>query len=106
MAERFSISYSNVGYVLRAQGRPGEALKAYRDSLTISERLAKQGPENDDWQREFSMSYSKVGKVLRAQGQLGEALKVLRDSLSLFQRLAKKDPENAGWQRDVSIATP
>ena len=34
-----SVSYDRVGNVLAAQGKLEEALKAYRDSLAIMERL-------------------------------------------------------------------
>ena len=86
-----------------AQGNLPEALKAYRDSLAIAERLAKADPGNAGWQRDLSVSYNKVGDVLVAQGNLPEALKSYRDSLAIADRLAKADPGNAGWQRDLSV---
>ncbi len=81
-----------------------EALKAYRDSLAIAERLAKADPGNAGWQRDLSVSYDKVGDVLVAQGTLPEALKAYRDSLAIRERLAKADPGNAGWQVDVAFS--
>ncbi len=90
--------------MLVAQGNLPEALKAYRDSLAIGERLAKADPGNAGWQRDLSVSYDKVGDVLVAQGNLPEALKAYRDSLAIRERLAKADPGNAGWQRDLSVS--
>ena len=66
-----------------AQGNLAEALKAYRDSLAIAERLAKADPGNAGWQRDLSVSYEKVGDVLMDQGNLPEALKAYRDSLAI-----------------------
>ena len=86
-----------------AQGDLPEALKAYRDSRAIIERLAKADPGNAAWQRDLSVSYNKVGDVLKAQGNLAEALKAYRDGLAIGERLAKADPGNAGWQRDLSV---
>ena len=90
--------------MLVAQGNLPEALKSYRDSLAISDRLAKSDPGNAGWQRDLSVSYDKVGDVLVAQGNLPEALKSYRDGLAIADRLAKSDPGNAGWQRDLSVS--
>ena len=38
------------------QGNLPEALKAYRDSLAIAERLAQADPGNAGWQRDLSVS--------------------------------------------------
>ena len=90
--------------MLKAQGNLPEALKAYRDSLAIAERLAKADPGNAGWQRDLSVSYNKVGDVLKDQGNLPEALNAYRDSLAIAERLAKADPGNAQWQVDVAFA--
>ncbi len=87
-----------------AQGDLAGALKSYRDSLAIGDRLAKSDPGNADWQRDLSVSYNKVGDVQVAQGDLAGALKSYRDSLAIADRLAKSDPGNAGWQRDLSVS--
>ena len=97
------MSYIHVGDVLAAQGdRPG-ALKSFRDSHAIFDRLAKADPGNANWQRDLAVSYSKVGDVLVEQGNLPEALQSYRDSLAIVERSAKADPGNAGWQRDLSV---
>ncbi len=90
--------------MLVAQGNLPEALKSYRDSLAIRDRLARADPGNAGWQRDLSVSYDNVGNVLVAQGNLPEALKSYRDSLGIRDRLARADPGNAGWQRDLSIS--
>ena len=98
------MSFNKVGDVLVAQGNLPEALKSYRDSLAIADRLAKSDPGNAGWQRDLSVSFEKVGDVLVAQGNLPDALKSYRDSLAIADRLAKSDPGNAGWQRDLSVS--
>ena len=101
-------SYVNVGDFLMAQGNLAQALKWYREGLTVelagADRLAKADPENAVWQHNVSLSYSRVGDVLMAQGNLAEALKSYQDGLTVADRLAKSNPENASWQRDVSIS--
>jgi len=93
-----------VGHVLVAQGDAAGALKAYRDSLAIAQRLAAADPTNAAWQRDLSVSHEKVGDVLVAQGDAAGALKAYRDSLAIRQRLAAADPTNAAWQRDMWVS--
>ena len=87
-----------------AQGDLAGALKSYRDSVAIGERLAKSDPGNAGWQRELSASYENVGNVQAAQGNLGGALASYRDKLAIMERLTKSDPSNAGWQQDLAVS--
>jgi len=75
--------------VLRAQGNLADALKAYRDSLAVRERLANTDPGNADWQRDLASSYNSIGSVLQAQGNLADALKAYRDGLTIRERWQK-----------------
>jgi tetratricopeptide (TPR) repeat protein len=93
-----------VGTVLKAQGSLTAALKSYRDSFAIRERLAKVDPNNASWQGDLSFSYNKIGDVLVAQGNLTEALKSFRSGLAIAERLARADPNNARWQRNLYIS--
>ena len=93
-----------IGDVQVAQGDLAGALKSYRDSLAIVDRLAQSDPGNAGWQRDLSVSYEKIGDVQVAQGDLAGALKSYRDSLAITDRLAQSDPGNAGWQRDLSVS--
>jgi tetratricopeptide (TPR) repeat protein len=90
--------------VLVQQGKLEEAVKTYRDSLAIQERLAAAHRGHAEWQRDLSISYNKVGDILLQQGQLKEALKSYRDSLAIRERLATADPSNLQWQSDLQIA--
>ena len=49
------MSYEKVGDVQVAQGDLAGALKSYRDSLAIIERLAQSDPGNSRWQRDLSV---------------------------------------------------
>ena len=93
-----------LGEIRQKRGALPDALKSYRDSLAIAERLAKEDPGNAEWQRDLSVSYEKVGNVQVAQGALPDALKSFRESLAIAERLAKADPGNAEWQRDLSVS--
>jgi tetratricopeptide (TPR) repeat protein len=99
-----AVGLTGLGDVLVAQGKLDEALKSYRDSLAIRERLAASDRSNTGWQRDLSLSYIRVGDVLVAQGKLDEALKSYRDSLAIAERLAASDRSNTGWQRDLAVS--
>ena len=58
-------------------GRFAGALKSFRDSLAIRERLVQSDPGNATWQRELSVPYIKVGDVQVAQGDLAGAFESL-----------------------------
>jgi tetratricopeptide (TPR) repeat protein len=97
-----AVGLAGLGDVLMAQGQLDDALKTYRDSLAIRERLAASDRGNTAWQRDLSLSYDKVGDVLVSQGKLDEALKSDQDSLAIRERLAASDRGNTAWQRDLS----
>jgi tetratricopeptide (TPR) repeat protein len=101
---RIANAHDLMGNVLSDQGDLFGALKNYRDSLALREKLANQDPANAGWQRDLSVSYEKVGDVLSDQGELSDALKSYRDSLAIREKLVNRDPANAGWQRDLSIS--
>jgi tetratricopeptide (TPR) repeat protein len=101
---KFSPMYAgDVAADALAQGNLPEALKSYRDSLAIRERLANVDPGNAGWQHDLSVSYERVGDVLKAQGNLPEALQSFRDEFAIQDRLVKSDPGNADWQRALSV---
>ena len=102
--ESLAAAFHEVGKVLVAQGNLTEALKSYRESLAIMERLVKADPNNAGWQRDLTVAYNSVGDVLKAQGNLTQALKSFNDALAIMERLAQADPNNAGWQSDLSIS--
>ena len=54
---------SEVGEALKAQGDLSGALKSYRDSLGIREKLIKQDPDNAVWQRELAWIYWRTGSA-------------------------------------------
>ena len=99
-----SVALDEQGDILHDQGRLAEALRVFRDSLEIRERLAKKYPDNDFLQSDLSRSYSRVGHILHHQGQLAEALKYHRAALEIDQRLAKKYPDEADLQSHLSYS--
>jgi tetratricopeptide (TPR) repeat protein len=91
------------GDVLVGQGNFEEAMKLYRDSLAIRERLMKADPANIARQRGLWVAHDRIGVLLRKQANLGEALKSCRDGLAIAERLVKTDPGNEA-QRDLLVS--
>ena len=92
------------GDVLSAQGDLAGALAAYRESLSVIQRLAKSDPSNVDWQRDTGVSQERIGDVLSAQGDLAGSLAAYRKSLLVRRRLIESDPSNEAWKRDLSAS--
>jgi hypothetical protein len=98
-----AVALGKQGDVSTGRGDLSGALKSYRDSLTITEKLANRDPSNALWQRDLSVSVEKVGDALNAQGDLAGALKSYRDSLAIREKLPNQDLNDADRQRDLSL---
>ena len=72
-----SVSYDKVGNVLVAQGKLDEALKAYRDSLAIVERLAAADPQ------QHAVAARSVGVVRQGRRRAGGAGQARRGAQGL-----------------------
>ena len=97
-----SAALVNVGKLALDKGDLAGALKAYRESLAIAERLAAQDPTDARWQHELAAIHSQVGGVLRERGDAAGALREYRASMAIAARLAALHPTNVDWQRDLS----
>jgi hypothetical protein len=95
------VSFDNVADVLVAQGNLPEALKSYRDSLTIRDRLATSDPGNARWQHDLSVSYGKVATVEARQGAHADALIALEKGREIAVRLSRQSPDNAALKKDL-----
>jgi tetratricopeptide (TPR) repeat protein len=103
MRER-SVALDQQGRAQSVQGDLPRALKSYRDSLAIREKLVKQDPANAHWQQSLSRIYRKLGNVQRDQGDLRGALKSFSDGLAIIDQLTKRDRTNADWQHDLAVS--
>jgi hypothetical protein len=88
--------------VLAAQGNLPEALKSFRDSLAIADRLAKADPGNAGWQRDVAVSHAKLADIYRRQGETALAKDALGMGKAIMQRMTKLSPDNAEWKRDLA----
>jgi tetratricopeptide (TPR) repeat protein len=97
------VSQQKIGDLLVDQGNLPAALKYFRASQAIFDRMAKTDPNNvGRWQSDFALSQQKIGDVLVAQGYLMEGIDHYSSARNIWFRLAKIEPANATLQRDLS----
>jgi hypothetical protein len=85
-----------------AQGKLDEALKAYRDSLAIAERLAAADRSNSEWQRDLAISHSKLASVYERQRRIADALQELTQGRDIMAALVAIAPGNTQWKNDLA----
>src|SRR5262249_61852393 len=94
----------SIGTLLRLNGKPEEALTAWRRALAIQQQLADANPAVAEFQHARARSHFNIGIVLRDTGKLGETLKEHQKALAIQQKLADANPAVAGSQRDPAIS--
>ena len=81
-----SISYINIGNVLKDQGQLAEALSAFRKCLAIRQRLAAADRSNAQWQRDLQYSVGRMGSISWSfilAGEFTPALETAEQSILL-----------------------
>ena len=64
-----SVAYAEVGDVLVTQGKLSDALRVYRESLAIIERLAIADPGNAGFQFDLAIRHERIGRCPAATGR-------------------------------------
>jgi len=77
-----------------AQGNLTEALKSYRDSLAIMERLARTDPSNAGWQRGLTAVNERLGIVYKGRGETDEAKAAFQRALAIYDNLTARFPDD------------
>ena len=87
--------------VLGDSGRWQERAAAAQRLLSA---LAKENPDEIDYQQGLAAADEVLGNVRMAQGNLAEALQSYNASLAIIDHLAKTDLDNVTvWQRDLAV---
>ena len=71
-------------------GRPAEAMKSFRQSLVVYERLVRDHPTVAEYQANQSGAQHSIGWLLTGLGRPAEALPWLQRALPAKERLARK----------------
>ena len=97
------MSYDKVGDVQMAQGNLPEALKSYRDSLAIRERLAKSDPQQHGLATRSRRELFKARRTyIVVSNDRGDVLAALRQGQAIMDRLTKLWPDNADWKNELA----
>jgi hypothetical protein len=88
--------------VLVAQGNLPEALKSFRDSLAIADRLAKADPGNAGWQHDLAISYGRVATTEAQTGARDQALSAFRRGRDIIAMLRAASPDNPTLPNDLA----
>ena len=104
-----AVSYETFGRLLRAEGRPADALPYYLRARAAYEDLAKSDPANVDAQLTLAIIQRHIAHALGGPegthlGRRAEARVALDEALSRFRALAADDPENEYLSRTLAEA--
>jgi tetratricopeptide (TPR) repeat protein len=97
-----SASLDRVGDVLAANGKPDDALAAYRRALGIAEALVARDPARVEWQRDLAVTCHKIGQLEAQCGREAEAREALERGRTVIARLAHIARFQAQWRADLS----
>jgi serine/threonine-protein kinase len=88
------VALRNIAVGERQLGHSDEAIQAFRESLAVSQRLARENPAIPSLRRELVQDYRSIGDVLREQGRMAEAVKTYRQSRELAEALPKETADD------------
>ncbi|HEX6085663.1 MAG TPA: protein kinase [Thermoanaerobaculia bacterium] len=100
--QRHALALTQLGDVRVKQGKLGEALPMFRESLRFAEAAAAQDPARDEWQLALSNSHFWVADALRRQGHTRGALAHFHAYYEISARLAAKHPRDPAYQAELS----
>jgi len=81
-----------------------EALRYYRMSLAIRDKLVARDPENLKWRYELGAGHGNLAIVLSSQGNLAQARNELEIAKETFQQAAMAEPLVPLFQHDLALA--
>ena len=85
-------------------GHTDAAIESGRKGLAILDKLAANGANDMDLQRESAAAHANLGDLLWVEGKWDGALAEYRSSLNTFQKLSDANPNNRDLQREVSVS--
>ena len=92
---------TEAGDMRETSGNSAAALKSYRDSLTIRDRLAQSNPGNAGWQRDLALSCGRVALIEMRQGFRDDALTAFRQGRDIIVQLTRRLPDNVTLLKDL-----
>src|SRR5262249_1674298 len=92
----------NIGVVLRAVGKPVDAMAAFERARATLERLTEAHPAVTQLQSYLAASHESIGILLARSGQTPRALAAYAKALAIRQGLAEANPSVLVHEREVA----
>lgn len=103
LARRSQALYQ-IGDVRRLQGKMGEAIAPFEESLELAQELANRDPESPKRVFDLAQSHFWLGSACLEQGDLPAAREQFMIYFQLTSRSAEQDPDNKTWQTELAYA--
>jgi tetratricopeptide (TPR) repeat protein len=98
-----SVSESDLGDVLRAQGAAAAALENLQRNLFMTRRLAALSPAKGQAQDDLGHALTRCANALADLGRVPEETELRREARNVFAALIAADPSNAFWQENYAV---
>ena len=98
------MAYERIGFLLSDREETVlEALTAFRNSLTIRERLVEVDPSNAGWQHDVALAYQPlILGYLFITHEKEKAGRLLTVGRKIMQQLHSLSPDNSRWKKDLA----
>jgi tetratricopeptide (TPR) repeat protein len=97
-----ALALAQLGEVRMNEGKLGDAVLLFRESIRFAEAAAARDPQREEWQLSLSNGTFWLGDALRRQGHHEAALREFRRYLDIAQRLAAGHPGDSKYEAEVS----
>jgi tetratricopeptide (TPR) repeat protein len=104
LRRNLSVSYIKIGDMYKLKKEFDNALSAYMNSVTISEKLLEEAPTDPERLRDLPMGYERLGDFYMERSNTPEALKWYERSFGITERLEALLPDDVGVQRELSVS--
>ncbi len=94
-------TWNNLGVLEKAHGRVKPAEDAYRESLSVYERLAKTHPDVLDFVYSVGSAYHNLGQLMAGAGRPKDAVEWFVRACVPLQSVLKKDTQHADARRTL-----
>ena len=88
-------AYSNLGTMLREQGRANEAIAQFDQARGVFARLVKTAPKEAMRLLDLAQSYSWLSSSFVDELRFDDAFRARKEEIAIYQSVLKQDPRNA-----------
>ena len=102
--EKVALAFRQLGLVSQEQGKPGEALEAFKRSRNLLSALSGKYPENSELLFQLGNAEYYIGNLYHNQSDRDKALSAMQEYHRLTHLLLERDPRNPDWIMELSYS--